>query len=284
MIEIKKHTHKDGERFYEIEGEFFPSSTTILDAYPLEKGLKDFFQNHTKEQADKLLNDAALQGSKIHHAIELMIRGEEIFSSGITQDQVDKIGITDPELASYLLKPFTEKEDKMMRGFLNWWEDYKPKTIESEKIIYSKKYKYAGTMDWIGYITIKDKKFMVIVDWKTGKGLYKSYDLQIASYAYAYKELYKLRPYFLFLLQLGINKCGYKFQQVKDLELNFKRFLRTLATWMDLNPSAKPRTYQFNPSYKINAVRVETATNKLKKQNAHTKKIVRTRRLGKSRS
>ena len=251
-------------RFYEIEqGIFYPSATTILSVRPLEAGLKLFFQTHTKEEADKLLKEAGMQGSKIHHTIELIMKKEIIMPSGFTPDQLDKTNLIsdedfgDKELLDYLKREFSEREDRMMKGFLNWWEVFKPETIESEKIIFSKKYKYAGTLDWAGVIQVKGKPVICIIDWKTGKGLYKSYDLQVSAYLHAYNEMLKgkkkvKRPKKAYLLQLGINKCGYKFQEAKDIKKDFKRFLHTLETFKDIYPDAKPgEDYKFLPEYKL---------------------------------
>lgn len=266
---INKRTQKDGKRFYEIntgkneEIEYYPSSTTILESYPMELGLKQWLQDKSKDQADKLLHEAALQGSKIHHSIDLILKGEILLPDGINITQLSSSNLVadpefgDAELIAYLQKPYSEKEDKMMRGFMQWNEDFKPETIASEQTIYSNKFKYAGTMDWIGYVKIKGKKELIIVDFKTGKSLYKSYDLQVASYLKAYNEMFKKnkkikKPKKAYLLQLGINKCGYKFQEIKDVKGDFIRFKRMLDTWKDINKDAKPRFYEFANEYSIN--------------------------------
>jgi hypothetical protein len=247
---MKKHTSADGVRFYEKDGEYFPSSTTILECFPLEKGLRDFFLNNTKEQADKLLHDAALQGSKIHHAIELMLLGESINPSGFTRKQVERLGKCEDELVKYLLLPLTDKEDKMLTGFENWWEKFKPITIYSEKEIHSPR-GYAGTMDWMGTIEIKGERVTCIVDWKTGKGLYKSYDLQVSSYVKAIEEMEGVKIEKAFLLQLGLNKCLYKFQEIKDIDDSFLWFLETLKVWQRLHPNAKPKQDRIKLIHKI---------------------------------
>lgn len=261
-MKITKIDSSNG-RFYEFsKGVFFPSATTILEARPLEAGLKEFFLTHTKQEAEKLLKEAGLQGSKIHHTIELILKGEIILPSGITMAQMEKTALVCDEdygsddLQRYLMQPYTEREDKMMKGFLEWYEKFKPETLASEMVLYSKKHKYAGTMDWVGQVTIKDKSVLCIIDWKTGKGLYKNYDLQLAAYLEAYNEMHKAKklpkPARAFLLQLGVNKCGYKFQEVKDVKTDFKRFKTTLEVWRDINPEATPRTpYTFLAEYKI---------------------------------
>lgn len=276
---MKQHNASNG-RFYEPrEGIFYPSATTILSVMPMSKWFKEYLQNHTKEEADKLLKKAGLQGSKIHHTIDFILRGDVIKQTGFTEEQLFKTSlITDnnhgnKELLDYLKKPFTEKEDRMMRGFYNWHELYKPKTLNSELQIFSDKFKYAGTLDWVGEISIDKKitkgkrkgdiikeKVICIIDWKSGKNIYESYNMQISSYLHAYNEMFKSdkkikKPKRAFILQLGINKCGYKFQEIKDVKNSFKSFKHYHETWKMNNQDAKPsEEYKFLSEYKINAV------------------------------
>jgi hypothetical protein len=277
-MQMKKKIDATNGRFYPIrEGVYYPSATTLLSVMPMNKWFKEYLQIHTKEEADRLLKNAGLQGSKIHHTIDLVLRGETIMPSGVTGEQLVKTALIfdedygDETLLSYLKKPYTEIEDKMMRGFFNWYKDFEPETSESELIVWSDKYKYAGTLDWIGYITTtKNKKIrgkneyklvkekvLCIVDWKTGKGLYESYDLQVSSYLKAYCEMHKKnkkikKPTRAFLLQLGVNKIGYKFQEIKDINTQLKNFLHYQKTWIMNNPEAKPKDpYQFLESYKL---------------------------------
>jgi len=71
-------------------------------------------------------------------------------------------------------------------AFLKW--QTKQKMIfnkkDSERLVYSKKYKYAGKLDAIA--TIKRKK--VIIDFKSSGGIYNEYRYQLASYWHAYEE------------------------------------------------------------------------------------------------
>jgi len=45
---VIRHDGADEKRFYEVDGEYYPSATTILDAYPMAYGLRDFLQSNTK--------------------------------------------------------------------------------------------------------------------------------------------------------------------------------------------------------------------------------------------
>ncbi len=253
---------RDGEkgRFYEINGKFLPSSTTILSAFPLEYGLKKFFQDHSEAEALNLLETAGNAGSKVHNAIQLILMGETISPNGITKEQLYKIGLVDDELIDYFKKPFNKKEDSSLRGFLNWVKEFDPIPLFLEKTVYDEKLGYAGTLDFVGTIKMKDpetkevKRQLVIIDWKTGKGLYKSHELQLASYWYAMRTARPVTPYTrCFLVQLGINKCGYKHFEVTDKKKNFDNFMHVKALWDMLNPNAEPKNYVFLDKYEVDS-------------------------------
>jgi len=259
-MEIKRYDSEIG-RFYEVEeGVFYPSSTTILEAYPIAYGMREFLQVNTKAEAEKIKNEAAIRGSKIHHTIELMLKGEKIDPSGMTENQITLLGLSDKKLVSYLKDPFTEKEDKMVKGFMTFWEDYKVELVESEMTVYSKKFGFAGTLDFIGYIHVPQKKGkteevkkeLVLLDFKTGKGLYEEYNLQIASYWQAYNEGEKDRKKMkIGLLQLGVNKCGYKLKLIDKPRNKFIDFLAVKKVWEIVNPVSQPNIYTFAESYSV---------------------------------
>lgn len=270
--EEKKVVRHDGEegqgRFYEIDEVFYPSATTILEAYPMSFFLREFLQENTKEEAEKKKNEAAIRGSKIHHTLELVLAGKKVSSGGITEDQVKWLGLSDPKLVKYLQKPFTKREDVMMRGFQNFWEDYTPEVIESERIVWSKKWGFAGTLDAILVIHLPwstkeltafkkagkkvppRKKLKVLMDFKTGKALYPEYDMQVACYREAWKEMTGDKSKMVVgLLQLGINQCNYRLKIVKDQKKSFKEFLKVKEMWHLVNPNARPTVYNFLPEY-----------------------------------
>jgi len=175
-------------------------------------------------------------------------------------------------LINYLKEPLTEREEEAMVGAENFWEEFLPITVASEIMVYSKKYGYAGTADWVGYLWDKKKKKyeLWLVDWKISKTTDRSYDLQLVSYWKAFGETYgKNHPNMrLGILQLGANKCNYSFKEVKNKKgdeskdknkakkIAWGLFLKTKAIYDDLHPNSKPqvtkRREQFDafPIYK----------------------------------
>lgn len=82
--------------------------------------------------------------------------------------------------------PFNEECKNSIEQFLAWQKEHKVEFIESEKILYSKRFRYAGTTDFIAKINGS----IVIGDFKTSTGIWDEYWLQIAAYWGAYLEEY----------------------------------------------------------------------------------------------
>ncbi len=69
-------------------------------------------------------------------------------------------------------------------AFLKWEDENKIKTLGAEQIVYSKKHGYVGIFDRLA--TIRRKR--VLIDYKTSKGVYPEYRLQLAAYRNAWEE------------------------------------------------------------------------------------------------
>jgi hypothetical protein len=124
-----------------------------------ELQLKNLF-TEAKKYNRTLKNQAADLGTLIHNWIEEYIKGKN---------------------PAPLVN---ETAKKSIDSFLAWVKEKNVKFTESEKIIYSKKYKYAGTCDFT--CEIDGKKY--VGDLKTSKGIYDEYLLQVSAYRYALQE------------------------------------------------------------------------------------------------
>lgn len=83
------------------------------------------------------------------------------------------------------------KDERVFNGviaFLKWVKTHKVKFLESERVVYSKKHKYIGTMDCV--FTMGEEKYKIkhIGDFKTGKGVYDDMIFQVTAYEEAYQE------------------------------------------------------------------------------------------------
>ncbi len=111
--------------------------------------------------AHRKKKDAAADfGTMAHNWIEKYIKGEKPapFTNAILKNSIDK--------------------------FLKWESDNKVQFHEVEKMIYSKKHKYAGKFDFLAEIDGK----LWIGDIKTSSGIWDEYLFQTAAYRQAYVE------------------------------------------------------------------------------------------------
>jgi len=124
----------------------------------ITRGKKEY-RNVSKEAMDI--------GKKIHAWIEQKISGEN---------------------------PAIPEDEKIRNGtiaFMDFQKQHKVKWLESERLVYSQKYKYPGTADGIGLVG----KDLVLFDFKSSKpssispdGIYPEHAVQAAGYQLAYEE------------------------------------------------------------------------------------------------
>lgn len=81
-------------------------------------------------------------------------------------------------------RPINKEANVAIDKFLTWVKEKNVSFIESERIVYSQKLGYAGTLDFIAEI---DKK-TVLGDFKTSSGIWDEYFLQVAAYQRAWLE------------------------------------------------------------------------------------------------
>lgn len=72
-----------------------------------------------------------------------------------------------------------------LAAFLAFVRDFQPEFVASEATAYSLVYGYAGTFDWIAYLNLDGKRVLCLGDWKTSKGVYPEYALQLCAYGHA---------------------------------------------------------------------------------------------------
>lgn len=118
-----------------------------------------------KDEAERIKNEAGDLGSAIHKWIEEYVKGNN------------------PEM------PHDERVLTGVNAFLDWLDEVKGKIIYSEKMIYSKKHGYVGTIDFgikIGAGPLKGKT--LLGDTKTGNSIYEEVKMQTAGYQHADEE------------------------------------------------------------------------------------------------
>lgn len=115
-----------------------------------------------KKEYRNISKEAANIGTEIHKWIEEWI-------------QCKGVGIDMPD------------DEKVLNGitaFLKFQNERKFKWLESERIVYSKKHKFVGTLDAVAKIG----KELVLIDFKSSKAIYDEMKIQVAGYAIAWEE------------------------------------------------------------------------------------------------
>lgn len=153
----------------------------------------------------KASGDAADIGTIVHNWIESYIKGEN------------------PE------PPINEKLKKSTQAFVKWTEENDVKFVLSEKKVYSRKYNFAGTLDFTAYIG--KRKQMVIGDVKTSTGVYPEMFFQTAAYQLARQEEHPEEKYYSNI----IVRCGkdgtLEVVESRQYKKNARCFLGLLAAY-----------------------------------------------------
>ena len=220
---------------------YYPSVTTILQYMPknryFESWLKDVGHN-----SDIIKNKAAKEGTQVHEAAEALVLGEEV------------TWLNDQGRAKY-----SQLVWEMILKFADFWKTHKPELIGAEDFVYSDEYQYAGTADLI----VKMDGEVWLLDIKTSNSLHKSYDLQLASYAKAIKEVKGIEIERTGIIWLkastrGPSKKegvyqgkGWQVKQIDNIENNFKLFLNIYELYKLENPEVKPLYKTYPTSIKL---------------------------------
>jgi hypothetical protein len=125
------------------------------DEVQIQKMLEEAKKAHRQKK-----DDAANFGTMVHEWIESYIKG------------------FNPE------PPVNPQMQIAIASFLNWVKNNNVTFISSERPVYSKKYNYAGTCDFI--CEMNGKRY--VGDIKTSNGIYNEYLMQVAAYRFALQE------------------------------------------------------------------------------------------------
>src|SRR3990167_8645958 len=99
----------------------FPSSTTILNAYPQSLQLTKWIAQNGWDESQKIKSDAGIRGTNIHNGLESLLAGMELRREMFSIEEWVKIST-----------------------FVKWYHDFNPKVIHTELPLFSKKYKFCG--------------------------------------------------------------------------------------------------------------------------------------------
>jgi len=172
VSEDAKQITMPDSRYYQRNGEFYPSITYVLGAYPKGKFFEDWLKK-VGYASEHIVRKASDQGTETHEMIEDYLNGKELnFLSKSGHPQYDTLVW------------------QMFLRFVDFWEEYNPKLIETEVHLFSDEIKVAGTCDMVCEIDGE----LWIIDFKTSNHLQTTYDLQTAVYGKCYEECYGKTP------------------------------------------------------------------------------------------
>jgi len=175
-----KHIYRIGDKI--IYG--VTNIVSILNRPALVNWATKLAIDKVREKKDLLATDleAVLAEAKREHyevskrAAELGTRVHAVADRWFSED---KLG-----LFREMLAVKNDEERNALSAFLKFIQQNKVKRELGERKIYSKKYQYAGTADFIGQINGKK----VVADYKTSSAIYPEYFAQTAAYAQALEE------------------------------------------------------------------------------------------------
>ena len=247
MAKIKR---VDGEqRFYEIEGVGkFPSVTTILsiinkpaiafwyrkeallevernwqtledlmvnEGIKLEDALKEITKA-AKGKPDEIMQEALDIGSRVHKIIEFLVKAQIKDDTLLYKSHINNLRNERKEVRNCI------------DAFLKWTDKVHFEPIESELMVYSERFHFAGTLDAVGKIKGK----LAVIDFKSSKAFYPEMGLQISAYKKAYEELKHIHIEQMWVLRLGKEDGIFDPHKVINYVKNLKAFKSAYQLWL----------------------------------------------------
>lgn len=143
-----------------VEGVWYPRVTKIIDV-KAKPALENFFKEmESFALAETVKNKSAEEGSLVHATIEAIVKGMDVEIPESIRPAVDAFRVF-----------YAKRRIQFHPDFI-------------ERSVWSRKYRYAGTVDALAAI---DGKFGVL-DIKTSSGIWGEYKLQTAAYFFALRE------------------------------------------------------------------------------------------------
>ena len=197
----------DEARFYDINGRTYPSVTTILSVIN-KPALGPWYAKMERERFTDAVFKAALdleeRGSRLspEGLVKMVLKMVEGAKAGdVEKSRAADIGTAAHALIEWHTRtmlgedpgPEPRVPDAAMLAVESWkdWAkqvDFKPVAVE--RVVYSEQWGYAGTADWIAWVS----GVLTLGDIKTGKAIYSEAWLQNRAYRSCVEELAVSEP------------------------------------------------------------------------------------------
>lgn len=232
-------------RFYVTEqGNYVPSVTTVLEAYPKTSQFYDWLKKNG-ENSDEIRDEAGRRGSVVHGLTERYDNGEEV----TLLDETGNIGC----------KLF---EWNCFEKYVEFRNRFEVDIHAIECNLSSDRLGFAGTMDRDITIKIKGKRYLL--DIKTSNNLWDEYWLQLVAYQKLIEDINQGKNWFDGRAILWLNAKtktdgkkdtiqGKGWQLVIDEDDPAEKwsiFQATQKLWLAQNGSMKPRQTMYSLSHK----------------------------------
>jgi hypothetical protein len=174
---------KDEARFYKIDGESYPSVTTIIKC--LDKPALVPWASKMQREADAL---TAMGASTPREAAELILASPNAaYASSAKAADIgsEAHAAVEAYLRGEKIPLISEKASNCFDSWLKWWSGSGLTVVGIETVVHSAPHGYAGRID----VLAEKKGKQYVIDWKTGKDIYAEAHLQNIAYRAALFEM-----------------------------------------------------------------------------------------------
>ena len=191
------------------DGSTAPSVTTVLNGLDKGEGMQYWAWDLGRQGLDyREVRDAAGRvGTLAHHLIACHLKGETPLSGGYPPEEV-------------------EKAKKCFAKYLAWEKQNPISPVMIEERLVSEEYRYGGTPDLLAELNGE----FVLIDFKTGGGIYKSYYHQVA----AYRKLLEEQDWPVAsarILRISPDDDQYEVGIQLDFDCDWQTFQHALGIW-----------------------------------------------------
>ena len=237
QIKDNQITFTDARFYIDREtGAYYPSATTILEAYPKPYALLQWMKE-AGSKADEIRDAAGRRGSAVHQLTE-------DYDNGIECNLLGENGQPD----------YSMEEWSMFERYVDFTAALKPNHVLIEQQVLSPILGFAGTIDRV--CEIDGKKY--VLDIKTSNGIYNSYWLQIAAYREALLVETKMAVDGVAILWLNaktrtkkdMQGIGWQLVVKEDTRKDFQLFRSVQNLWLAEHEGDKPKQFSYTLSHK----------------------------------
>jgi hypothetical protein len=233
-FDAKKHSYMVGSEFENLR-ELVPSVTTITGVIN-KPALVGWAVKMTAEYAERKLMSEWKQGAFDEISVKRILRDAKRAHRDHTQDAAN-IGTIVHNWAEAYAKgenpafPTNVQARAGVDAFLDWLGSHDVQWIANEAKIYSRKYRYAGTLDADAMVGGE----RCIVDFKTSAAVWPEMRLQTAAYQAAREEELGIKYARRWIVRFPKDGSAFEAVPLTDFKGDFKGFLGALNLWRCLD-------------------------------------------------